>query len=132
MCWCLFVAPYRAILLDMARQSLQRVDSYARTLPGEGLGGAFSPEDEDYMSPEERAASVALFRRAVLHPEGSEGYRRYVPADTAWTPSEVAWAAVGAALLGLAAGWVWRRRREQRAQRAQPGMLGLDLLGAQS
>lgn len=90
--------------------------------------------DEDHLTPEERAEALALFKpgRYTGAPpsELRDAKRRFVPPEMdPWTPGEVAWAAVGAGLLGLAAGWVWRRRREQqRYGTRSPDVVGLDVV----
>lgn len=113
---------------------------YARGRPG-NLSGR-STEEVDLlnfleMTPEELAAQRAwvkqAFRSAILH-----GRLPRRPSETnPWTPGEVAWAAVGAVLVGFVVGWVGRKYREAKAheahanrQRKAEGLLGLDLLGA--
>lgn len=112
---------------------------YARGRPG-NLSGR-STEEVDLLNfleitPEELAEQRAwvkqAFRPATLH-----GRLPSRPSANPWTPGEVAWAAVGAVLVGFVVGWVGRKYREAKAhearadrQRKAEGLLGLDLLGA--
>lgn len=79
---------------------------------------AYDPRlDEDYLSPEEAAEIKAMFKPAIVRGSFPERPKRFVPPElNPWTPGEVAWAALGATFLGVAAGYIWRKHRENKAR----------------
>lgn len=115
-----------AILGFVARRGI----GYDATLPPEGP----TPEgDEDYVSPEERAEAIALFkpasRQRVADEAEERAYLRLVDEFEASRPEvfftgPVVAAAFAAVAIGVVAGLAWRKRRAQ----AKAGVHGFSRL----
>lgn len=115
-------------------------------MPGEG--GAFSPDDEDYMDEFERAEALHLFRpgkisggldrKKLARAYRSGGRTAGVPTDPGYYRStrdpdpepepessvdldSAVGLVMGVVAVGLVAGWFWRRYRQGKALEARRG-----------
>lgn len=110
----------------------RRGPSYDATLPSDD--GPYGPEHEDYMSPEEKAEILRMFKSSNLQPVRSEAEaREYIALLDHFTRPEPISGATWVLLLGgtiaagVVTGLIWKHYRQKKTP---VKLTGLDLLGA--